>query len=224
MFQRSRYWLEPAAPQTAADGGTFGGVNLLDDGFWASVDSHDLDSLADSLGLDDVRSLAEVVPALSSWRRDRLNHSTLDGWRYRVAWRPRTEQPARTHELANTWLLVVPAGYEDDPLVRDVHAAIGDRSAGARVLVVGGPDAERDRMADLVRALADGVEVGGVLSLLALDESPWSAEGVLPTGLVLTTTLLQVLGDTRLEAPVWCATRGAVAVRRSDRLTSPCRR
>ncbi|MEH0449027.1 SDR family NAD(P)-dependent oxidoreductase [Streptomyces sp. B21-102] len=220
-FQRSRYWLEPAAPQTAADGGTFGGVNLLDDGFWASVDSHDLDSLADSLGLDDVRSLAEVVPALSSWRRDRLNHSTLDGWRYRVAWRPRTEQPARTHELANTWLLVVPAGYEDDPLVRDVHAAIGDRSAGARVLVVGGPDAERDRMADLVRALADGVEVGGVLSLLALDESPWSAEGVLPTGLVLTTTLLQVLGDTRLEAPVWCATRGAVAVRRSDRLTSP---
>ncbi|MFJ5034115.1 type I polyketide synthase [Streptomyces sp. NPDC088560] len=220
-FQRSHYWLEPVTRQTAVDGGLSGGVGPLEDGFWASVESQDLDSLAESLGLADVRSLAEVVPALSSWRRDRLNHSTLDGWRYRVAWRPLNEQPAQAHELAGTWLLVAPAGHEDDPLVQEVFAAIGERSAEARLLVVGEPAAERDHMAELLRDRIAGAEIGGVLSLLALDESPWSDEGVLPTGLVLTTALLQALGDLRLDGPVWCATRGAVSVHRNDRLNSP---
>ncbi|MEW1648179.1 type I polyketide synthase [Streptomyces sp. NPDC091219] len=219
-FQRSHYWLEPAAAPVVSGGDGFGG-GLLDEGFWNSVESHDLDSLADSLGLEDVRSLAEVVPALSSWRRDRLNHSTLDGWRYRIAWRPRSDQPSRDQELAGTWLVVVPAGHENESLVREVSAAVGERSADVRVLVVDGRAAERDSMAELLRERIDGAEIGGVLSLLALDESPWSEEGVQPTGLVLTASLLQALGDVRLDAPVWCATRGAVSVHRGDRLNSP---
>ncbi|MFM9700081.1 type I polyketide synthase [Streptomyces europaeiscabiei] len=216
-FQRSRYWLEPAVRETVVDGSP----GVLDDGFWNSVENHDLDSLAESLGMEDVRSLAEVVPALSSWRRDRINRSTLDAWRYRVAWRPSTGRAARAADLTGTWLVVVPAGHESDPLVRQVSAALEERSAGARLLVAGGPAAERDRMADLIRQQTDGTEIGGVLSLLALDESPWSAEGVLPTGLVLTASLFQALGDVRLDAPVWCATRGAVSVHRRERLHHP---
>ncbi|MET9499745.1 type I polyketide synthase [Streptomyces sp. NPDC006552] len=219
-FQRSHYWLEPVVRQSAGDV-LPGGLDLLDDGFWASVDSHDVDSLAASLGIEDVRSLAEVVPALSSWRRERINRSTLDGWRYRVAWQPRPERSVRADGLSATWLVVVPAGHEDDPFVRQVHEVIDEKSAGALLLVADRDAAERDRMAELVGRCVDGVEIGGVLSLLALDESPWSAEGAMPTGLVLTTALLQALGDVRVGGPFWSATRGAVAVHRGDRLRTP---
>ncbi|MGW6295293.1 SDR family NAD(P)-dependent oxidoreductase, partial [Streptomyces sp. NPDC055058] len=219
-FQRSHFWLEPVVRRTADDT-VPGGLDLLDDGFWASVDNHDVDSLAESLGIEDVRSLAEVVPALSSWRRDRIDRSTLDRWRYRVAWQPRPERSARADDLPATWLIVVPAGHEDDPLVRQVHEAVAERSAGALLLVADQDAAERDRMAELVSGCVDGAEIGGVLSLLALDESPWSAEGVLPTGLVLTTALLQALGDVRVDGPVWSATRGAVSVHRGDALRTP---
>jgi acyl transferase domain-containing protein/acyl carrier protein len=219
-FQRRRYWLEPVVRPAGAVAGR-GAVDLVDDGFWSSVENQDLDALAEDLGVADVRSLAEIVPALSSWRRDRITRSTLDGWRYRVIWRPRADQPARVDTLPGTWLLVVPAGHEADPLVRDVTEAVETYAAGAHVLVVGAAEAERERMVDLIRQRTAGVTVGGVLSLLGLDESPWSREGVLPTGLVLTTTLLQALGDARIDAPVWCATRGAVTVHRGDPLVSP---
>ncbi|WP_326756098.1 SDR family NAD(P)-dependent oxidoreductase [Streptomyces hirsutus] len=220
-FQRKHYWLEPVVRRQDADDVRFGGVDLVDDGFWANVENQEVDSLAESLGIEDVRSLAEVVPALSSWRRDRINRSTLDGWRYRVTWRPRVEQSARVEDLPGSWLIVVPAGHESDPVVRQIQEAVDERSAGALLLVAGPEAAERDRMADLVRQCADDAEIGGVLSLLALDESPWSAEGVLPTGLVLTTALLQAVGDVRVDAPVWCATRGAVSVHRGDVLRTP---
>ncbi|MEU6393703.1 type I polyketide synthase [Streptomyces sp. NPDC046939] len=220
-FQRSHYWLEPVVRQGGADDVVPGGFDPVDDGFWASVDNQDVDSLAESLGIEDVRPLAQLVPALSSWRRERINRSTLDGWRYRVAWQPRTDRSARVDDLSATWLVVVPAGYEDDPLVRQVHEVVDARSAGAVLLAVDRDAAERERMAELVSQGVDGVEIGGVLSLLALDESPWSAEGAMPTGLVLTTALLQALGDVRVDGPVWCATRGAVSVHRGDALRTP---
>ncbi|WP_159057151.1 KR domain-containing protein, partial [Streptomyces scabiei] len=62
---------------------------------------------------------------------------------------------------------------------------------------------------------------GGVLSLLALAEQPYADGTALPTGLALTTTLLQALGDAGINAPLWSATCGAVSVGRSDALTAP---
>ncbi|MFD1313960.1 acyltransferase domain-containing protein, partial [Streptomyces kaempferi] len=84
-FQRQRYWLdapEPAGPFTGPV--VFGGVDLADDGFWESVEDGDVESLAQTLGLDDQESLGAIVPALSSWRRGRRERSTLDSWRYRI--------------------------------------------------------------------------------------------------------------------------------------------
>ncbi|MDO0924399.1 SDR family NAD(P)-dependent oxidoreductase [Streptomyces sp. TG1A-8] len=220
-FQRQHYWLETTRRPAGGDDVTFGGVDLMDDGFWTSVDSHDVESVAESLGVADVRALSEVVPALSSWRRNRINRSRLDGWRYRVVWRPRGEQSVAAGELPGTWLLVVPEGHEEHRTVREVAAAVEQRSAGVRLVVAGAPEAERERMAALLREHTGGERVGGVLSLLALDESPWSDEGVLPTGLVLMTSLLQALGDAQVDAPLWCATSGAVSVHRNDELDSP---
>ncbi|MEV5432412.1 type I polyketide synthase [Streptomyces sp. NPDC052701] len=220
-FQRQRYWLEPRQSYTAGTDVQLGGVDLSDDGFWTSVENGDVDALARTLGMDDVRPLTEVVPALSSWRRDRLNRSTLDGWRYRVVWRPRTGRPAGPDTLDGTWLVAVPESRADDDIVRAVLAALDERSAGVRPMVVGSRAAEREVMADLVREhTADGA-VAGVLSLLALDESPWADGGLLPAGLVLMTALLQALGDAGVDAPLWCATRGAVSVHRNDVPESP---
>ncbi|MFF4402126.1 SDR family NAD(P)-dependent oxidoreductase [Streptomyces sp. NPDC001480] len=217
-FQRQRYWLDaPQAPAGPfADPAVLGGVDLADDGFWESVEGEDVETLAETLGLDDVQSLGAVVPALSSWRRSRRKRSTLDSWRYRIVWRPKPEQGGAPATLDGTWLLVVPEGHEDGDLVREVTSALRERAAGLRVLVAGALDAERDRLADRLKEEAAHGPVHGVLSLLALDERPWSDEGVLPTGLVLTTTLIQALGDASLEAPLWCATRGAVSVHRHD--------
>nr|WP_055495983.1 type I polyketide synthase [Streptomyces sp. TP-A0356] len=220
-FQRQRYWLEPTPRSSATDAVTIGGVDIPDDGFWTSVENGDVDALAQTLGMADARSLGEVVPALSTWRRNRLNLSTLDSWRYRVVWRPRSEQPAGPSPMGGSWLVVAPEGHEDDETVRAVLAAIDERSAGARLLIVGAREAERERMADLMREhTADGT-LQGVLSLLSLDESPWSDSGVLPTGLVLMTSLLQALGDAGVDAPLWCATRGAVSIHRNDVLEHP---
>nr|WP_274388998.1 type I polyketide synthase [Streptomyces cavernae] len=221
-FQRQRYWLdlpEPTGP--FADQVLFGGVDLADDGFWESVEGGDVETLAQTLGLDDVQSLDAVVPALSAWRRNRRERSTLDGWRYRIMWRPKPEHAASTATLDGTWLIVVPEGHEDSDVVRGVTSTVGERAAGVRTLVIGAPEAERERLADLLREEASRGPVRGVLSLLALDERPWADECALPTGLVLMTTLLQALGDASLDAPLWCATRGAVSVHRNDALESP---
>ncbi len=220
-FQRQRYWLdapEPAGPFTGPV--MFGGVDLADDGFWASVEDGDVESLAQTLGLDDQESLGAIVPALSSWRRGRRERSTLDSWRYRIAWRPKPE-PGTSVTLDGTWLLVVPEGQENSDFVRGVTSSVAERADGLRTLVIGSREAERDRLADLLRQEAAQGPVHGIVSLLALDERPWADECALPTGLVLMTTLIQALGDASFDAPLWCATSGAVSVHRNDTLDHP---
>ncbi|CAM5291400.1 hypothetical protein SANTM175S_03564 [Streptomyces antimycoticus] len=63
--------------------------------------------------------------------------------------------------------------------------------------------------------------VAGVFSLLGLDESAHGSFEVVPAGLAATVALVQGLGDAGVVAPLWCGTRGAVSVGRSDRLVSP---
>ena len=63
--------------------------------------------------------------------------------------------------------------------------------------------------------------VRGVLSLLALDESPVPGHPVVPAGLAGTLALVQALGDAGVDAPLWAATRGAVAPGPGEALASP---
>ncbi|MEU4954885.1 beta-ketoacyl reductase, partial [Streptomyces lavendulae] len=60
----------------------------------------------------------------------------------------------------------------------------------------------------------------GVLSLLALADSDGAALRE-HTGLLHTAALVQALGDAHVSAPLWCLTRGAVSVARSERLQDP---
>src|SRR5690606_197510 len=84
-FQHESYWPQTAPPQAAS-------ADPADAEFWSAVDRADVESLSAVLDVDG-EALSAVVPALSSWRRGRLERSAVGGWRYRIAWRP-VETPA----------------------------------------------------------------------------------------------------------------------------------
>ena len=213
-FQRQRYWLEAGRPVAAAV------ADPVDERFWETVEREDLDTLAGTLGLVERDALREVLPALSSWRRQRQQRSTLDSWRYRIAWRPQPE-PTPT-DLHGTWLIITPESHQDDAVAGSILQALRAAGAQVRTLAVSQADADRTWLADRLRDEEGGTgRFAGVLSLAALDEQPWAQDLALPGSLVLTTTLLQALGDAGVEAPLWCATSGAVSVGRSDLLHHP---
>ncbi|MGO4463703.1 SDR family NAD(P)-dependent oxidoreductase, partial [Streptomyces sp. M-16] len=213
-FRRTPYWLLPADPQEtgplAAD--------PAGAGFWEAVENQDLAALTEQLDVDGDSPLSSVLPALSRWRRRQRDESVVDALRYRTSWKPLTGR--ETAELTGAWLLVVPAGAEDDRTVATVTAALSRHGAEPVRLVVGA-DEDRAALAGRLRpALADTAPAG-VLSLLALAEDPHPVHPQLPTGLAQTTLLVQALGDAEVPAPLWCVTTGAVTVGRSDPLTSP---
>ncbi|MFD7631886.1 SDR family NAD(P)-dependent oxidoreductase, partial [Streptomyces sp. NPDC059851] len=200
-FQRQRYWLPMANGSTH-----IGAADELDSRFWDAVEREDLESLAATLDVADENAWNTVLPALpalSAWRRGLRTRSEVDRWRYRVSWKPLADSTSGAR-LSGSWLVVVPADGVDDT---GVVGALAGRGAEVRRIVV---EAGTDRAA-LAGLLADAEGVAGVVSLLALDE----ASGVLPTA-----GLVQALGDAGVEAPLWCLTRGAVSVGRSDRLVS----
>jgi acyl transferase domain-containing protein/acyl carrier protein len=205
-FQHRRYWLDaPARPAAEAD--------TVDAEFWASVEREDLAGLAGTLDLAE-STLDPVLPALSGWRRRHRSESEVDGWRYRVVWQPLPG--AVSPVLSGTWLVVLPADADD-------VVPAGLAAAGVRVVEVRLPaeGADRDRVAARLRAVPDGEPVAGVLSLLATDERPHSPHSAQPTGLASTVALVQALGDVGVDAPLWCATTGAVSVGRADPLANP---
>ncbi|MEU4252337.1 type I polyketide synthase [Amycolatopsis sp. NPDC026612] len=189
-FQHEQYWLEAAAPAPAAD-----------TAFWAAVEREDVGELAGalSIGEDQRRSLTELLPALSSWRRQRSEQSVVDGWRHRVAWEPARETGATP---PGRWLLAVPAG--EAHLGDQVAAALGAHGVAFTRL----DDPAGDDLARAART-ADAV-----LSLLALAPATGS---VVPAGVAATLALLRAVPG----IPVWTVTRGAVAVGHADPAPDP---
>ncbi|WP_448331393.1 type I polyketide synthase [Streptomyces sp. DSM 41534] len=217
-FQRQRYWLEDRAETSAGSlpGGS-AAVDSVDARFWDAVEREDLETLAEALDVDGSGSLGELLPALSSYRRQQRERTTVDGWRHRVSWKPVPEVAAGS--LSGTWLLVVPAGLADSPLTERISQGL--EKSGARVVPVA-VDAGADRagLARTLLAAVDGESDVRVLSLLALDEEPMSGEPAVAAGLALTLWLVQTVAGLGVRARLWCASRGAVSVGRSDRLAS----
>ncbi|OPF69914.1 beta-ketoacyl synthase, partial [Streptomyces antioxidans] len=215
-FQRQLYWLEgtSGAPSgTAADS--------VDARFWDAVEREDLAALAEALEVDGGGSLAELLPVLSSYRRQQRDRATVDGWRYRISWKPVSETPGAT--LSGTWLLVVPApaSGDDDTFVESVSAALQRHGAEVVRVVADEADLAPGALADRLRELAAGPSrIGGVLSLVGVDERPCTEHPAVSRGLALTLTLVRALTEADVRTRLWCATRGAVSVGRSDQLTS----
>ncbi|MEX2975275.1 type I polyketide synthase, partial [Streptomyces sp. C184] len=151
---------------------------------------------------------------MSSWRQGRQQRSTVDGWRYRIAWRPQPE-PEQA-KLAEPWLVVVPADYLDNDLVRTTLQSIGDNGAETVLLVLEDSTTDRQGVADQLRnSLVTGAP-SGVLSFLALDERPLTEFPEVTVGLVQSVALMQALLDADVEAPLWLLTTESVATGSSD--------
>ncbi|MEU5306544.1 type I polyketide synthase [Streptomyces noursei] len=206
-FQREHLWAVPPTPEAVA------AADPDDAAFWTAVEDGDVSALTAALGTDE-DSVAAVLPALTSWRRARRDRSTVDAWRYRVAWKPlggTLPHPS----LTGTWLLVTADGVDDT----DVAGALESYGAEVRRLVL---DEECTDRAVLRERLAGAEDVTGIVSVLAAAERTDAVPGTsLVLGTALTVALIQALGDAEIDAPVWALTRGAVSTGRADELTAP---
>ncbi|WP_446681626.1 type I polyketide synthase [Amycolatopsis plumensis] len=203
-FQRQRYWPTLAVGASAAKAG-----DPVDAEFWAAVERGDLASLAGELAVGE-GELGVVLPALSTWRRKQRETTTIDSWRYRIAWKAKPEAPAPALG-SRAFLVVVPAALREHELVQGCVDALTAAGGEVTTVAVTGSDAP---------TLA-GRTPDAVLSLLGLDEEPDPAEPGLSRGLAATLRLMQALGEAGGTAPLWLASRGAVATHRADRLVSP---
>ncbi|MFD0417100.1 type I polyketide synthase [Streptomyces sp. NPDC127108] len=218
-FQRERYWLE-AAPATGARG-TGSGVDEVEARFWEAVEREDLESLSAELGAEGetsgVAALGEVLPVLSSWRKQRRETSALDSWRYRVSWKPLGQ--ASAPRLDGAWLLVVPDRGADAAWTAAVEDTLAGHGGDVRTVAVDTEGAaDREEFAERLRKEADaaGGRLAGVLSLLAVDESEHAVSGGVSRGLAATLTLVQALHAADLGAPLWLGSRAALGVSGAD--------
>ncbi|MEV4054643.1 type I polyketide synthase [Amycolatopsis sp. NPDC049688] len=207
-FQRQRFWPEPAPAAPMSE---------VDTEFWKAVEGEDLDSLGALLGLDgDQRAaVASALPALSGWRRETRANS--DAWRYRVVWRKLRDTGGA---VSGDWLFVLPETLDDPSAATAAAGAFA--TAGARPLVVRVPeDADRITVAKLVEAklAEEGATPVGALSLLAF--AAGTRASAVAAGLPQTLALVQGLGDAGVTAPLWCATRGAVATADDEPVADP---
>ncbi|MFI6096913.1 type I polyketide synthase [Lentzea sp. NPDC051213] len=139
--------------------------------------------------------------------RQAESKSVVDGWRYRTTW----AAIENSVPISGSWLLV----GSDPALLDPIESAMIARGATvARLDVDADADADPEWFTEQLGGLAP---VGGVLSLLAIDERADPDFPAVPRGFAATMALVRALPDARM----WFATRGAVSVSDIDRLTSP---
>ncbi|MGW5450314.1 SDR family NAD(P)-dependent oxidoreductase, partial [Streptomyces asiaticus] len=220
-FHHQHYWLAPPAPR--ADG-RLNGHHPAEARLWDAIEELDVDALTSTLQLEKdgpgVDALLPALPVLSTWRRRHRERSTIDSWRYRVAWK-QLPDPVTAPTLSGTWLLLVPSGLAEHPAVHATVQALDAHGAAREVLSLDGAEARPDALAPLLSHLPDGSTPEGILSLLALDQTPHPDHPAVPTGLAATAAVVQALGQTPLIAPLWCVTQGAVAATATDPLPYP---
>ncbi|MEU4626933.1 type I polyketide synthase, partial [Actinoplanes sp. NPDC023801] len=197
-FQRDHYWLTPLEFPTAS------AADPIESEFWRMVEGEDFQALSEILNTEVPASMGS---ALAAWRRDRVASSAVAAWRYDVTWQPVTD-PARA--AGGSWIVVTPHNGVADPVV----AALSDAGLDIVELPVMPDDMDRTVLAEELAAMSAGLDrLAGVVSLLSLDEP--DGTGV-PAGLL---TMVQALDDSGVDTRLWCVTRGAVSVGRSDPLT-----
>ncbi|MFH9138967.1 type I polyketide synthase, partial [Streptomyces sp. NPDC017524] len=166
-----------------AKSATAGTVDPEQDRFWRIVEREDSEELAELLGLAGTAEHAlvgDALPVLSQWWRGRRERAAVSDWRYGITWKPLAV--SAVPELSGTWLVLAPARHAHEEQVSSCLRAIDDHG-GRAVLVTVADDA-----AGLTEALMDQADdsLAGIVSLLALDETPHPDHPAVPTGLATT--------------------------------------
>ncbi|HWN31579.1 MAG TPA: acyltransferase domain-containing protein, partial [Pseudonocardia sp.] len=211
-FAHQRFWAQPRpSGGTAPDGASAEAERR----FWAAVEAGDLATLDSALAVDGTSPLGEVLPELWSWRQRERHDAATAGWRYQISWAPIADPGSA--RLAGTWLVVAaPSVGGGSSRYLSMLSARGAHP----VLVEVAPD-QLDRAvltAQIEESLTEcrdaaAAPLAGVLSLLALDETPRPGSPALTAGLAGTLGLVQALGDAAVQVPLWVLTREAVATR-----------
>ncbi|TWJ21117.1 acyl transferase domain-containing protein [Micromonospora endolithica] len=150
---------------------------------------------------------------LAPARRTRPAES--DDLLYRVAWDRLDVRPGVA--LADTWLLLTSAGADGGRL-RDALAA----HVGVEVVEVDTATVDTDWFTARIAAVTGGgARIGGVLSLLALDETPHPDHPAVPRGVAATLALAQAIATAPAGGRLWVATRGAVRTGTDDPVMRP---
>ncbi|MDQ1014243.1 type I polyketide synthase [Streptomyces afghaniensis] len=191
-FQRERFWL----PDRTAHQPT---GQSSEDEFWQLVDTAGPADVAHELGLPEGASLDALLSALARWRRRHEERTALDGWCYRVVWKP-VPMP-RTARLTGRWLVAAPAGAQDTDACLDALRAAG---ADAQLLTVPGSPEAGALAARIGEHAPDGIVV------LPAGDDGFPAPHL---------NLLHALTAAGPHCPVWAVTRSAVAVAPGEPLT-----
>ncbi|MFF1699826.1 type I polyketide synthase [Streptomyces sp. NPDC058257] len=233
-FQREHYWPDFA---DQADETPLTRVDEVEARFWEAVEREDLEELTAELDVPEgsATGLGDLLPVLSAWRRQRRERSVVDGWRYRVTWKP-LSGGLPSPVLAGRWLVVLPeeaAGHawttgvvdalaQAGAEVDELHVTAAQVKLGREFLVQQLRERERGEGKGEGKGEDEGEGgLAGVVSLLGLDESAHEEYGTVPAGLAGTVALVQALGDTAVDARLWVVSSGAVSTGRSDRLARP---
>ncbi len=221
-FQRERYWLEVED----LDGGEATAVDRqavrLEGDFWEAVESGDASRLAGVIGVEreqERSSLDALLPVLSTWRRARLDRARVEQWRYRIHWEPMTDEAPSA--LTGRWAVVTAGGWHQDEWVLALVGAL--ERHGAQVVMIDADDACLDRVA-LAERLLEALpheSLQGVVSLIGLAEDRDPALPGVVRGMAGSLALAQALQDAEIAAPLWIATRDAVAVEPAEGVGSP---
>ncbi|WP_425580382.1 type I polyketide synthase, partial [Streptomyces iranensis] len=219
-FQHQRFWLAPPAARTSFEGAAGDPAEAQ---LWHAIEELDVEALTSTLQLDKdspgIDALLPALPVLSAWRRQHRERSTIDSWRYRATWQQLPDPAAPA--LTGSWLVVVPAGQEEQAAVQVTLQALRAHGATALPYAVDAHDVDRAGLRERLDRLTEESRPAGVISLLALDQEPLVGHSAVSAGLGATTALLQALDDAGFSAPLWCVTQGAVATGRGDLLPHP---
>ncbi|MFJ9953580.1 type I polyketide synthase, partial [Kitasatospora sp. NPDC091207] len=201
-FQHQRYWPESIDLASVV-------VDPDEARFWKAVENQDLGGLAEALEIAEApEGLGAVLPVLSSWRQRRRVDSVVDGWRYRVTWKPLAG--VVDGRLSGRWLVVSASGVPaSESLVAGVEVALVAGGAEVVTLLLDGFD--RDEIAVRIAGLASGGGFAGVVSLLGVAEGsfgggPFGAGSSVSVGVVGTLALVRALGVAGVRARLWSVT------------------
>ncbi|MFE4177496.1 SDR family NAD(P)-dependent oxidoreductase [Streptomyces sp. NPDC056909] len=207
-FQHRTYWIRPQeAAATSPD--------ETDADFWTAVELRDAAGLAGLLGAESPAAVEPVLPALAGLRAELRQDAAVRDWRYRTVWREVT--PDSSAAPTGHWLVVVP---EFLAASEPWSAALEDR--GARVTrVTVPPGTGREALARRLAGAVAEQRPEGLVSALALDETPHPEHSALTVGLTGTLDLVAALTGLEAELPVWLLTRAAVAAGPQDTIGAP---
>ncbi|QEU95752.1 type I polyketide synthase [Streptomyces kanamyceticus] len=220
-FQHQGYWLHdaddaPGTPERTAVALVQGGSALDDQDFLTALELGAPHTLARAYGATDEEQqlLLRLRPALTAWRRQR-------SWSYGVEWKRLPETRTGLHAGATTdggsWLLVEPDLSDDGQPTEGSALERALTAAGLDVVPLGvrsddTAEAIAARIESTLAGRAPGTQPSGVLSALGFVKGAHPEHPAISLGFALTTQLVEALGGIGMRLPLWCLTRGALAV------------